>query len=410
MISSMKLSDAAVRNARANGKVQKLSDGGGLYLHVTATGSKLWRLAYRFEGKQKLLSFGAYPAVSLKDARHRRDEAKELLARGIDPGEEKKQAREEKLAKEREERDTFEFVAREWFAKYEPTLSEKHAKKLRRYLENTIFPVIGGKPVTQLEPANFLQLVQPSERLGHHETAHKLMRLCGQVTRYARITGRVKYDVAAGLTEALTPVQTTHFAAVTLPDDIGQLLRDIDAYVGYTSVVYCLKILPYVFTRPSELRLAHWSEFDFKNAAWIIPASRMRLPVCMSAIRRREEAMDVAIKNMLTEGGIDVGSMLERCMGNEALLERLLKKFLADTSYARLVGAFEAGDGAAALDAAHTLKGVCGNMSITGLFELLARQVQVLRRGDMAEAASMVPEVTRRYDAAVQAIQKSFRG
>ena len=113
----MKLSDAAVRNARANGKVQKLSDGGGLYLHVTATGSKLWRLAYRFEGKQKLLSFGAYPAVSLKDARHRRDEAKELLARGIDPGEEKKQAREEKLAKEREERDTFEFVAREWFAK-----------------------------------------------------------------------------------------------------------------------------------------------------------------------------------------------------------------------------------------------------------------------------------------------------
>lgn len=120
--------------------------------------------------------------------------------------------------------------------------------------------------------------------------------------------------------------------------------------------------------------------------------------------------MDAATKNMLTEGGIDVGSMLERCMGNEALLERLLKKFLADTSYARLVGAFEAGDGAAALDAAHTLKGVCGNMSITGLFELLARQVQVLRRGDMAEAASMVPEVTRRYDAAVQSIQKSFRG
>lgn len=115
------------------------------------------------------------------------------LPKGIDPGEEKKQAREAVLAKEREERDTFEFVAREWFAKYEPTLSEKHAKKLRRYLENTIFPAIGGKPVTQLEPADFLQLVQPSERLGHHETAHKLMRLCGQVTRYARITGRVKY-------------------------------------------------------------------------------------------------------------------------------------------------------------------------------------------------------------------------
>ena len=273
----MKLSDAAVRNAKANGKVQKLSDGGGLYLHVTATGSKLWRLAYRYEGKQKLLSFGAYPAVSLKDARHRREEAKEILAKGLDPSEERKQAKEASLAKKREQQETFEFVAREWFAKYQHTLTPKHAQKLSRYLENIIFPSLGGKPLTQLEPADFLRVVQPSERLGHHETAHKLMRLCGQVTRYARITGRIKYDVAAGLTEALTPVQTTHFAAVVLPDDIGQLLRDIDAYVGYISVVYCLKILPYVFTRPAELRLAHWREFDFKTATWIIPASRMKM-------------------------------------------------------------------------------------------------------------------------------------
>ena len=273
----MKLSDASVRTARANGNVQKLSDGGGLYLHVTEKGSKLWRMAYRYEGKQKLLSFGAYPAVSLKDARQRRDAARELLAKGIDPGEEKKQAREARLAQEWEERDTFEHVAREWFAKHGPTLSEKHAQKLQRYLENILFPAIGAKPVTQLEPADFLRVVQPSERLGHHETAHKLMRLCGQVTRYPRITGRVKYDVAAGLTEALTPVKRTHFAAVILPDDIGQLLRDIHAYVGYTSVVYCLKILPHVFTRPSELRLAHWNEFDVKKATWVIPASRMKM-------------------------------------------------------------------------------------------------------------------------------------
>lgn len=118
--------------------------------------------------------------------------------------------------------------------------------------------------------------------------------------------------------------------------------------------------------------------------------------------------MNVDTMKQLTEGGVDVGSMLERCMGNEALLERLLKKFLADRSYAGLVGAFKAGDGAAALDAAHTLKGVCGNMSITGLFEQLARQVQALRGGDMAEAAGMMPEVTRRYEAAVQAIRQSF--
>ena len=282
----MKLSDAAVRNAKGNGKVQKISDGGGLYLHVTAAGSKLWRMAYRFEGKQKLLSFGAYPAISLKDARHLRDKAKELLAKGIDPGDEKKQAKEAQILKKKEERDTFEFVAREWFAKYEPGLSEKHALHLRRFFENTIFPVIGSTPITQLEPADFLRVVQPAERLGHNETAHKLMRLCGQVTRYARITGRVKYDVATGLTEALTPVQSTHFAAVTVPEDIGQLLRDIDAYPGDTSVVYCLKILPYVFTRPSELRLSHWDEFDFHNAIWTIPASRMKM--------RREHVVPLA--------------------------------------------------------------------------------------------------------------------
>ena len=283
---NMKLTDTALRALKPTGKVQKLSDGGGLYLHVTPTGSRLWRMAYRFTGKQKLLSFGAYPTVSLRDARKLREEAKEQLAKGIDPGAEKRQAKEAVLAQKREERDTFEFVAREWFAKYEPTLSNKHAQKLRRYLENTLFPVLGGKPITLLEPADFLQVVQPSERLGHHETAHKLMRLCGQVTRYARITGRIKYDVAAGLTEALAPVQTTHFAAVTVPDDIGLLLRDIDAYVGYTSVVYCLKILPYVFTRPSELRLAHWSEFDLKNGIWSIPASRMKM--------RREHVVPLA--------------------------------------------------------------------------------------------------------------------
>lgn len=273
----MKLSDAAVRNAKANGKVQKLSDGGGLYLHVTATGSKLWRMAYRFEGKQKLLSFGAYPAVSLKDARHRRDDARESLAKGIDPGEEKNRPERPYSQKSGKNGTPLNL----WRGSGSPSTSRRSPKNTPKnyvaILKIRFSRPLAGNPVTQLEPADFLQIVQPSERLGHHETAHKLMRLCGQVTRYARITGRVKYDVAAGLTEALTPVQTTHFAAVTLPDDIGQLLRDIDAYVGYTSVVYCLKILPYVFTRPSELRLAHWSELDFKNVTWIIPASRMKM-------------------------------------------------------------------------------------------------------------------------------------
>ena len=273
----MPLTDTMLRNLKPDGTPSKLADTEGLYLFLSPTGGKLWRMDYRFAGKRKTLSFGAYPAVSLKDARGKRDNAKELLAKDIDPGAEKREAKAAVIAKEREERDTFESVALEWFAKYGPTLSPKHEAKLRRYLENTLFPVLGRKLVAHLEPADFLAVVQPAERMGHNETAHKLMRLCGQVTRYARITGRVKYDVAAGLTEALRPVQNTHFAAVTEPEAIGQLLRDIDDYTGHTSVLFCLKILPYVFTRPSELRLAQWSEFDLEGAVWRIPAKRMKM-------------------------------------------------------------------------------------------------------------------------------------
>ncbi len=173
------------------------------------------------------------------------------LPRGIDPGEKEKAGQRRKNSpKNGKSGIPFEFVARSG----SPSMSRRSPKSTPKNCA-AIWKIRFSRSLAESLSPNwslptFLQLVQPSERLGHHETAHKLMRLCGQVTRYARITGRVKYDVAAGLTEALTPVQTTHFAAVTLPDDIGQLLRDIDAYVGYTSVVYCLKILPYVFTRP----------------------------------------------------------------------------------------------------------------------------------------------------------------
>ena len=273
----MPLFDTTLRNTRVGEKPQKLSDGGGLYLLVKTTGKKFWHMAYRFDGKQKLLSFGQYPEVSLSDAREARQKARELLAKGIDPGQVKKEA---KLAKKAEEQiacSTFQKVATEWFQKYELKLSEKHASKLRRYLETKIFPLIGQKPVAALTPQDFLNVVSEAERLGHNETAHKIMHLCSQVMRYARITGLVQYDTAGGLTAALTSVQRTHYAAITEPKEIGILLRDIDAYEGYTPVYYFLKILPYVFTRPSELRLARWEEFDFDKAMWKIPSTRMKM-------------------------------------------------------------------------------------------------------------------------------------
>ncbi len=273
----MPLFDTTLRNTRAGEKPQKLSDGGGLYLLVKTSGKKFWHMAYRFDGKQKLLSFGQYPEVSLSDAREARRKARELLAKGIDPGQVKKEAKQAKKVEEQIACSTFQKVATEWFQKYELKLSEKHAAKLRRYLETKIFPLIGQKPVAALTPQDFLNVVSEAERLGHNETAHKIMHLCSQVMRYARITGLVQYDTAGGLTAALTSVQRTHYAAITEPKEIGILLRDIDAYEGYTPVYYFLKILPYVFTRPSELRLARWEEFDFDKALWKIPSTRMKM-------------------------------------------------------------------------------------------------------------------------------------
>lgn len=273
----MKLSDTSIRKARPTDKTQKLPDGGGLYLFILPTGSKLWRMAYRFDGKQKSLSFGAYPAVSLKDARSRREAAKALLAAEIDPSAEKKRIKAVAAAVAKEQAATFENVSREWFAKKTAHLTPEYRKQILSRLENQIFPHIGGKPFATLEPADILSAVSHAEKRGAIETAHKLVNIAGQVCRYARLVGYAKYDVAAGLTEALPSVQTKHLAAITDPTRIGSLLRDIDAYQGDVSISYAMRLLPYVFVRSSELRGAQWAEIDLDGAEWVIPAGRMKM-------------------------------------------------------------------------------------------------------------------------------------
>lgn len=273
----MPLTDTNIRNAKPTGKLQKLTDGEGLQLHISPTGGKLWRMAYRFGGKQKTLSFGQYPAVSLQEARRRRAEAKEQLAAGLDPGEQKKEAKTAAKAAKKEAENTFETIAREWYASYSPSLTEKHALKLLRYLEKDYFPVIGGTPVTELEPMHILEIIRPVEAKGRTNTAHRLANLASQVLAYAQITGRTKYNAAFGLTKALRPDRPQSYATITDPKGIGVLLRQIDAYEGHFSTRFLLKILPYVFTRPSELRLAEWTEFDFEAAMWTIPAKRMKM-------------------------------------------------------------------------------------------------------------------------------------
>jgi integrase len=273
----MPLTDVLIRGVNPDGTPKKHADGGGLYLFVSPTGGRLWRLDYRFAGKRKTLSFGAYPAVSLKDARQKREEAKEQLAKSIDPGAQKKEAKAVAVAAAREQAATFEAVAREWYAKKAGAMSPGHQKKILARLERQLFPHIGKIPFAMLEPADILATVRHAEERGVFETAHRLAQLAGQVCRYARLCGYVKYDVAAGLVEALPPVQTEHYAAITDPAGIGHLLRAIDSYQGDISIIYALRIMPYVFVRSGELRAVEWAEIDLAAAEWVIPAGRMKM-------------------------------------------------------------------------------------------------------------------------------------
>ncbi|MCL1986339.1 MAG: integrase arm-type DNA-binding domain-containing protein [Betaproteobacteria bacterium] len=271
------LTDTAIKNAKPRTKAYKLSDGGGMYLEVAPSGGKLWRLKYRIHGKEKRLSIGTYPAIGLKEARTRRDEAKELLAQGVDPSSAKKEAKKAAVTLEREQTATFEAVAREWYSKKTVALSRGHQQKVLSRLENQLFPYIGGIPLSKLEPVDILHAVRHAEERGLIETAHRLAQLAGQVCRYARLVGYAKYDVAAGLVEALPPYSRNHYAAVTDPAEIGHLLRAIDAYPGDISITHALRILPYVFVRSREIRAAEWVEFDLGAAEWIIPADRMKM-------------------------------------------------------------------------------------------------------------------------------------
>lgn len=273
----MKLTDLFLRNIKKNGKLQKHFDGGGLYLHVSPGGSTLWRMAYRYAGKQRILSFGEYPRVTLKEAREKREAAKKLLDNNIDPMTEKKAAKAAIIAAEKEAQNVFEVVAREWLPWHSTKVSPRHAKRLERYLDDTILPALGKKPIEDIEPRDILEILRPLEERGLGVTTEKVLQVCSQVLDYAKGLSVIKYNPAEGLGKYLKKVETKNLAAVTDPQEIGELLRRIDTLDCTFPVLYYLKILPYVFTRPSELRLAEWREFDFEEKVWRIPGSRMKM-------------------------------------------------------------------------------------------------------------------------------------
>jgi len=242
-----------------------LFDGSGLYLEVTPRGGKWWRLKYRFGGKEKRISLGVYPDVSLKDARERRDEARKLLANGIDPGENRKAA---KASKAERAANSFETVAREWFAKHSGNWSPHHALRIMNRFERDIFPWLGGKPVADITAPQLLATIRRIEGRGALETAHRTLGSCGQVFRYAVATGRAERDPSTDLRGALPPVKGNHFASVTEPTKVAEVLRALDGYQGTLPVQCALRLAPLVFVRPGELRHAQWEDIDLEAAEW----------------------------------------------------------------------------------------------------------------------------------------------
>jgi integrase len=265
------LTPSAVQNAKAQDKPYKLADERGMFLLVTPSGGKLWRFKYRRPAtrKENLLSLGAYPDVSLKKARDRRDDARKLLADGIDPGEKRK-------AESVAGADTFEAVAREWIAKHSTRWAVSNTDKIIRRLERDVFPWIGIKAIAGLTAPDVLTVLRRIESRGAVETAHRALQNCGQVFRYAVATGRAQGDVTRDLRGALTPWKPNHFASVTDPAQVGDLLRAIHGFTGTFTVACALKLAPLVFTRPGELRQAEWAEIDLDAAEWSIPAHKMK--------------------------------------------------------------------------------------------------------------------------------------
>ena len=271
----MPLTDTAIRNAKPGEKTIKLFDERGLYLEVSPAGGKWWRLKYRFDGKEKRLSLGVYPDVSLKDARERRDAARKLLADGTDPSENRKA---QKSARADRAANSFEVVAREWYAKYSATWAKDHGNRILRRFERDIFPWIGGRPIAEVTAPELLTVVRRIEDRGARETAHRALGNCGQVFRYAVATGRAERDPSGDLRGALPPVKGEHFAATTDPKRVGEILRALDGYQGTLTVRCALRLAPLVFVRPGELRKAEWADIDLDAAEWRYTVTKTNTP------------------------------------------------------------------------------------------------------------------------------------
>jgi len=272
----MPLTDAKVRNAKADpAKSQRLWDSGGLYLEVSPVGGKLWRLKYRFNGKEKLLALGRWKAVSLAEARDGRDAAKKLLARQIDPAENRK---EEKRVVANRDANSFEAVAREWYEKQSHVWVEHHASDVLRRLESNLFPELGQKPIAAITAPMLLAAVRKIENRGAYDLAHRVLQVASQIFRYGVATRRCERDPAPDLRGALTPHKPRN-QAVVKSEEIPGLLRAMADYdtIGDRQTALALRLLALTFVRTGELIGAEWSEIDMDGSTWVVPAERMKM-------------------------------------------------------------------------------------------------------------------------------------
>ncbi|WP_342320535.1 tyrosine-type recombinase/integrase [Burkholderia pseudomallei] len=316
----MPLTDAEIRNAPAREKPYRLTDGSGMYLEVSPAGGKYWRFKYRFAGKEKRLALGVYPEVSGKEARLRRDEARRLLANGIDPGIERKV---QKAATVERAANSFEAVAREWFARQSPGWAKSHADKIIARLEKDVFPWLGGRAIAEIKAPEVLAVLRRVEARGALDTSHRVHQNCGQVFRYAVATGRAERDVSADLRGALPPARHTHFASVTEPDDVAGLLRALDGFQG-TFVVQCaLRLAPLLFVRPGELRTAEWSQFDLDKAQWRYTVSKTKtehlVPLARQAVEILRDLYALTGQRKYVFPGRDVNKPMSGAAINAAL-------------------------------------------------------------------------------------------
>ena len=283
------LTVTAVNQAKPKDKPYKMADEKGLYLFIQSTGSKLWRFDYRFNDKRKTLAIGAYPDLSLAEARNKRDKARNLLANEVDPSEAKKAI---KVAKNNLVANSFEVIAREWIATKMQTKSAGYQKNVLRRFELYLFPWLGKRTLSEINAPELLDVIRRIEKLNKVETAYRTLQATGQVFRYAVQTGRTLRDITTDLRGALTPSVTKHMASFTEPHQVAELMRAIDGFTGTLTVQTALRLAPLVFVRPSELRKAKWVDIYLDASEWRYLVTKTKtehiVPLCTQAIKLLE--------------------------------------------------------------------------------------------------------------------------